>query len=252
MQYPYVDRYDFSLLSKAFLAGLGDSFSAGNIATVLIFVLFLSVIGLTGKRVFLLGLLFVGIVGGMQFSSVMGAWDHVITHLFFLNASRFIYLLLAIYFLYLGIVNIADWWKYKKSNDIQRFRLNLPVFLHCGDKPKVSIEGWLKKIFEAVRFILLTVFIAFVGALLALTFPQNEYIFIVHSFMMAGGDKIFVNLSFILYSLAVILPLIALWILIVWIFLKKRGDTKAILYYKLTGAALCLSAGIGIGCYFLI
>jgi hypothetical protein len=92
---------------------------------------------------------------------------------------------------------------------------------------------------------------AIIIPLVGTIYPQSEYVFIVHSFFMAGGDKELVQQSFDLYSFAMVLPLMITWLAIWILTLGKKRGAKVISYYKGILSALYIATGIGLGYFFL-
>jgi len=126
----------------------------------------------------------------------------------------------------------------------------LPGFLHDLKKTdeKAPMTG---RTSVNMAFIFLTVLIACAVTLLGSVYPQREYIFIVHSYLSAGGDVPFALWSFFQYSLASVLPLMVVWAGVFGAGSKARGNLKALRLYKVISAALFLGVGIGLG-YFLL
>lgn len=239
----------FSLFVPAVMSGLGDSVNPCNFATLLIFIIVLSNIGHTPMRLFLFGGLFIVLAGGIQFLSVLGSWDHFLTLTIALEILCFGYLLIAAAFLFLGVMHALDWWRYKKQCNTECFKLQLPVFFQ--DKVENHSLNLKQKIFTITKHTIVVVFVAIFMPFIGAIYPQNEYVFIVHSFLMAGGDKGFAYWSFGLYSFAMVLPLIAAWLVIWFLALRKKRSVKIISYYKGIMAALFFATGIGLGYFFL-
>jgi len=243
------NEYIFSLFIPAIVTGLGDSFNPCNFATLLIFVTILSNIGNTSKRLFLFGGLFIVLAGGIQFLSALGSWDQFLTLTIALEILTYGYLLLAAAFLFLGVIHAMDWWRYKKQCNTECFKLRLPVFFqeNVENRSLKLRQKIFKNIGNTIVVVFAAIFLPFIGAI----YPQNEYVFVVHSFLMAGGDKGFVYQSFGLYSFAMVLPLIIAWLIIWFLALRKKRGGRIISYYKGVLAALYFAAGIGLGYFFL-
>ena len=241
-QYP-----SFAFL-PAFTVGIQDGINPCGFASALIFILYLSFIGYTQKRVFFLGLLFIVSSGATHFGLAAGLFDFIITAPVVMLFFRIFYFLVAVVFLVLGVLNIMDRWQYRKYFDTGRFKCKVPAFLRDLQSEKPANKT--KKFLIAVKFILLAVVIGFLVTLCGSIYPQRDYIFIVHSYLMAGGDAKFAFLSFAQYGVASVVPLVTVWIAILFLGLARK-KIKVILYYKGISAALFLSIGIGLG-YFLL
>ena len=248
----YMDRYNLKqypsfALFPAFTAGIGDSINPCGLASALILIMYLSLVGYTQKRVFWLGLLFILFSGLTHFGLAAGFFDYIIATPGVMHTLRILYFLLAAVFLVLGFLNISDRWQYEKYFDTGRFKYKVPAFFETLSDEKPA--GKVKKFFIFVRFILFAMGSGFIVTLCSSIYPQDEYIFIVHSYLMSGGNAKFVFLSFFYYSVTANLPLITAWIVILFLG-RARKKMKMILYYKGISAALFLSVGIGLG-YFL-
>lgn len=238
----------FALL-PAFTAGAYDGINPCGFASVLIFAVYLAYVGHTQKHIFWLGILFVISAILTHYTLAIGMFDAILLLPIALYAIRVIYWFLAASFLMFGVLNILDWWQYKKHFDVTCFRCTLPAYLN--DSKSGQIAGIKKKIFTILLFILLAFFVAVTMTIAGSIYPQREYIFIVHSFLMAGGNSKFALLSFFQYSVASVLPLVLIWIVIFFVGCKARGKAKAISYYKGISSALFLSVGIGLGFFLL-
>jgi len=244
-----LNGFDFSLLVPALTAGLRDSINPCNFASILILIIILSHIAHTPLRIILFGGLFIGLTGGVQMLSVMGFWDPLLTYPIILDVVRMGYFLVATAFLFLGTVHIIDWWRYKKIRDTACFKLKLPVFFQSKSESRPS--KWWQKVLTITRKVITIVFAAVMMSFIGAVYPQSEYMFIVHSFFVSGGDRGFTFQSFGIYSIAMVLPMIMAWIIILCLALWKNRGAKMISYYKGILAALLISTSVGIGYFFL-
>jgi len=249
MNEPNMGEYGFSVLFPALKIGVEDSINPCGIAAALIFVILCSYFGYRQRHIFWLGTLFIASAVGTQHMLGLGYWDLVLTAPFIFNFIRTTYLILAVTFIILGALNISDWRKYKKHLDIECFRLKLPVFFQ--DYQKNRLLTGKHKVLRVINIILFTAFTGFVVTLMGSIYPQNEYVFILHSFLLSGGDRGFVYTSFFLYSLAMNMPTIAAWLTIIWLTRKKKKNVRALLYFKGVISALFFSTGIGLGYFYL-
>jgi len=241
--------FDFSVLVPALTTGLGDSVNPCNFATLLIFVTILSYIAHTPLRIIIFGGLFIAFAGGIQLLSVWGLLDQMLTQPIILDVIRIGYLLTAAVFLFLGIMHILDWWRYKQQSDTKCFKLPLPVFFRNKSEDH-QLKLWKKVLIFSLNLCLVA-FSAFIMSFIGTVYPQSKYMFVVHSFLMAGGDRGFAQQSFSVYSLAMILPLIIAWFVILCLALWKKRGVKIVSYYKGILSALFISTGLGLGYFFL-
>ena len=237
----------FTLL-PAFKVGVNDAINPCGFATVLVFIYYLSAIGYTQKRVFWFGLLFILSSVAAHFGLTIGFFDPIVTSSLVLLLLRAFYFLLTSAFLVLGVLNIMDRWQYEKYSDVRRFRCKVPAFLKDleNEKPYHKIKTFL----VIVEFILLALVVGILVTVCSSLYPQREYIFIVHSYLMAGGNGRFAFASFFQYAVASTWPLVVAWAAVLCLNMARKKK-KAILYYKTILSALFLSVGVGLG-YFLL
>lgn len=233
----------------AFTSGLGDSINPCNFAMLLIFVTILSRVAYGPKEVFLYGCLFICISGGIQYFSVQGFFDQLLTLNIVLEIIRYSYLLIAAALLFLGAMHILDWKNYKKHNNIECFKLQSPVFFQdkFNDRPLDLKERSLAIVQNTGVIVFAASVLSFMGAV----YPQSEYVYILHSFLMSGQNSVLAHQSLGFYSFAMVVPLIIIWFLICFIVFSGKRSVKIVSYYKGVSAALFIATGFGLGHFFL-
>ncbi len=242
-----IKQYPSFMLLPAFTVGMYDGVNPCNFASALVFLIYLSIIGKTQRRIFWLGSLFLMIIVATNVALAFGVFDSLMVMPFADKVVTIGYWAFTAAFFSFGFFDILDWGRYKKSSDTALFRRKLPAFL---DElyPIESISVKKRILFGAIG-VLVTILIAFGVTLAASIFPQREYVFIVHSFYIAGGDVLFAFWSFFQYSVALTLPLIAIWVIVLFLGRVGRTNAKVISYYKGISSALYLAVGVGLG-YF--
>ena len=236
-------------LAAAFKAGLGDGINPCILASVLIFIVYLSFFGETKRRIFVLGLLYVFAAVRMQEMITAGLWDGLLIGPLTQRAINIIYLFLSAGFSVLGVLNFLDWRSQRFSSGMKSLRLKTPAFLRVTEESTVSFGTR-----SALRIILIAILAFLIGAvvtLLAAIYPQTEYIYIVYSFLVSGGDKNLVRDMFFYYSVATALPLIITWVALMLVNLLFKGRENVCVLYNGAMAALYCSGGLGLG-YFAL
>jgi hypothetical protein len=185
----------------------------------------------------------------MQQMIIAGYWDVLLTSSLIIDAINILYLILSVGFITLGILNILDWGGYKKLGSIDSFRIKIPAFSMESRKNNTRIGG--KGIAKLIAVILLTAFCGLLLNLMGAIYPQAEYMYIVHSFGVSGGNIDFVNFMFLHYSVAMSLPMIIAWIVMIVAKFSKTKKLGFVLYFKGIMAALLCASGAGLG-YFVI
>ncbi len=234
-------------LFPAFWSGIKYGFNPLAMTTILGFILFLSFFGKTRKRVIIFGLFFSAAVMVATFFLALGFSDKFFSIPVFYTSVRRFYLMVSGIFIIFGFVYLMDWVRYQKNKETSGFFLKEAVFLN-GPK-------YIKEKFTTVFFlVLLSGFFGFILTLLSSFWPQDEYLFALFSFFMSGNDWKFVMSSFAMYSMAFVLPLIIVWVGIIWILSSSRirmALTKAVSQRKIIASAVFLSMGFGLG-YILL
>lgn len=234
---------------EVLVGGFYDVANPCNGAAIIIFLIYLSILGKSQARVFNLGLLYCLVAWCAHMTALLGAWDGFLTWDVFLIAVRWFYTVLGGVFIILGVLELGDWRRQKSHNMPVKFTLRRPAFLAVleENKPKKSFV-WF---FKTVGLGLLTALISFLGAVLSTAFPQDEIIYIIHSDMMARGSVGFALSAFALYSLVMVAPMVGAWLMVRQLSSTQRGHLRTVSFYKLIVSALYLSIGVGLGYYFM-
>jgi len=238
----------FSLI-PSLTFGVSDGINPCGVTTSLIFFIFLVRVAHTRRQILLLGFVYIIAAGVANYFLLMGAGDIILQGAFIQKMIRILYLVFACVFVLTGVWHFVDWWRYKCANDVKCFRIKLPGFF--GQQPCLKTSSKVAAIFRKGLIALVGIILAFLTAIMANIYPQSEYIFILHSFMMSGGDLVFVWWSFVLYSLAFILPVIITWVFIIWMSERSLVTGKFVSYFKGVLAAVLIATGIGLGYVFL-
>ena len=146
------NRYSSFVLLPAFTAGFYDTLNPCSFASALIFILYLSSVGYTQKRVFWLGFLFIISAALAHFALVVGFFDRILLAPFIGRLLHLFYFLLGIVFLFLGAANIRDWWQHKKYSDVKCFKCKTPAFLQ--DAQSENLVGGKRRFLVFLKFIL--------------------------------------------------------------------------------------------------
>ena len=239
---------DFTHLFSALKTGLMDGGNACNLATVLIFIILCSCFGTTPKKILSVGIVFILAAVSVQYLSAMGAWDGFMTQPSTGFLIRYGYTVLIIVFLVLSVLNGTDWWRYKKHRTVRKLTLYAPVFFRLENQSEIQKGKFTVVLFIGLLAVSLAVSV--VTVLMSVIYPQSMYIFIVHSFLMAGKNLKFAHAACFLYSLSMNVPLITAWFILLWLSIKQKSDPKAVVYYKGVSSVLFFAAAVGLGFYF--
>lgn len=110
------EHLSFALL-PVFTIGAKDGINPCGIAAVLIFIIYLSRVGRTQRRLAGFGALFIASAVMTHFVLLFGAGDPLLASPVVYGAIRAAYLFLAAVFLVLGVLHISDWRRYRKCFD---------------------------------------------------------------------------------------------------------------------------------------
>lgn len=236
-----------AFLLPAFTVGIQDGMNPCGFVSALILVLFLARVGHTRKHVFGLGLVFLLSSLVTDYGLSIGMFDFLLTSSIVTGLIRGLYFFLAAGFIVLGGINIFDRLQYEKYFNPQLFKHATPAFLK---DTRGGLEAKEKGFFVLVKLILLAVGIGAFVTLLSTIYPQQDFIYIIHSYYLSGGEKSFAYASFVQYSIALVLPQLIAWVAVLFLG-EMRARRKVVLYYKGISAALFLSVGIGLGHFLL-
>ena len=239
---------DFFLLIPALQVGMEDSLNPCGLASVVTFILFLSIVGKTKKRLFFLGLFYLIAALRFQWMSCKGYWDMFMVSPKILSIIMGVYGVMAAVFFFLGVVHLMDWIHYRRTLSIEHFKIKSPVFL-MGRQAEISNHR-IRVILKTAALVMTAYFLGGMMTLMGSMYPQQEYIFMVHSFGLSGGNRGFVQSSFFLYSFAMVMPVIAAWVGIFYGFFAQKRRQRNIVFYKGIMFALFCSSSFSLG-YFL-
>ena len=135
-------------LIPAFAAGLTDSVNPCALATSVLFIIFLSVFGVTEKYIRVGGITFIIAFFLTKLVLILGLFDFVLGPLKVQMYLRFGQLLVAVFFIGLGLVHFYDWVTYWRYLDVRRLLIKMPVFLGPRDTavsaPQIKTGKFIK------------------------------------------------------------------------------------------------------------
>ena len=238
-----------SYCATAFKAGLGDSINPCVLASVLLFIVYISFQGKSKRRIFFLGLLYILASVRMQQMIIAGFWDGLLMNSVVQRLISIVYFCIAVGFIVLSALHFLDWQSSRFGYDKRRLWLNGPAFLHARKDTalKPGIRCAIQLVFAAISAYLISA----VFTLIAAIYPQTEYIYIVHSFGVSGGDRNLVKGMFFYYSVAMALPVIVVWVVLMLGKLFSNGRTNIQVFYNGVMASLFCSGGLGL-MYFVL
>ena len=240
--------YGIFQLWPAVKNGFFDGLNPCAGAILLIFVMVLSGVGYTGKRIFVFGLLFIGVTIFMHYVSAIGFWDYLWTLPVVTYWVRIVYFVLSCGFCVIGVLDVADRFRYERHGDIRKFRMPLPIFF-CATEGGSHLSTWLRVAIlgvSGVVIILMAALLTFASAI----YPQSEYVFVLHSHLLSGSNVSLSSRSIFTYSTMMVLPLVIAWLIIFWIGTRKKRNKVLILFYKSILSALFISIGVGLAFSF--
>ena len=242
-------KNSFFEIFSAMKAGFYDGINPCSGATFLLFLVILSWIGYTRKRVLIFGSLFFVSSIFVQYFSAVGLFDYTWIFPVYVFWTRIAYFSLAAIFYVIGFLDFSDRVSFRKHGDIAKFRMPVPEFFLETKNPRQD-SSWLNMLvlgFTGILIFLIAGLLNFGSSI----YPQGEYIFILHSQLMAGSSGIFTLCSVLLYCIMILFFPIAGWFAIIWMSNGAKKSNGVILFYKNILSALFLSIGIGLSIFFL-
>ncbi|VAX35428.1 hypothetical protein MNBD_UNCLBAC01-627 [hydrothermal vent metagenome] len=237
-------------LFSVFVLGLEAAINPLALTTFLLFYRYLADVGKTKKLIIFAGLFFILAVFLVCFLSTIGFGDYIFRQSIILMTVRGIYLSIASVLITFGFLNFIDWRLYWQSQDIKSCRLKAPVF--WGEEQK-SVKS-AKAFFNILYRIFISFIVGAVLMLLVLVWPQDEQIFVIFSSVVAKTESKFAILLLVVYSVAFVLPLVCVWVMVLWVAFNQKAQTlleKFVSQRKIIFSAIFFSVGLGL-MYFVI
>ena len=152
-------------LIPAFAAGLTDSVNPCALATSVLFIIFLSVFGVTEKYIRVGGITFIIAFFLTKLVLILGLFDFALGPLKVQMYLRFGQLLVAVFFIGLGLVHFYDWVTYWRYLDVRRLLIKMPVFLGPRDTAVSAPQ------IKTGKFVFLTIILSIAAAVLESVWP---------------------------------------------------------------------------------
>ena len=224
-------------------------------ATVLLFLIFISIVGTSRKRVVAWGLLFILSILWTNLLLFLGLYDTFLSRPGVIDAMRTIFYVIGCVLLGYGGLNFIDWRRLKRNISQQLLLVSWPILNSKDheDKSPQHNRRFLSKI--SSLFIPTCFFVIFAHGLSVLGFFGHQFYHLyVLMFRSAAQGSVATSYVFLgSYGIAFVFPLIVLCISLGWIAgsdpMKKILREK-LLYYKIICSAVFLSTGLGL-IYFL-
>ena len=242
----------------AFVLGLQAAFSAYAISIILFFVILMSFIGKTKDQIITAGLFFINAVFLTSILTALGYYDHFFNEPGVFEKVLLFYLALAVLFCAVGVLNLIDWFGYKRSGDINRFIVKLPTWFYASKFDGTFLNKGRSLISLLIRnALVMFLSTAFGWAMTVLGyFWWPDYaVFVMIFHFMQEGHRNWAWLSVVLYATAVILPLSFVWLCMVMrMHSKKRPALRpaSVSMFKIFSSSLFLSLGVGLLFVYLI
>ncbi len=232
-------------LWTAFDIGLKTALDPFHVTTALCFFLVLCAWGKSWVELVTMGAGFMFMVFSGELLFCYGFFDVYTTHIVLSKAFKGFYLLFAVLFLGKGVAHFRDWVVYYQGLAGQSASLSRIT------QEAVFIKGLKQRPFSLFKIFWKNIVVLLLGVslvLLSSLAPRDEYLFILFSSLMAGREVKFVLMSFLLYSLAVCLPLMLIWGMILITARSLRAQRILDRWYSQRTIVLsALFIGLGIG-----
>lgn len=226
-------------------AGLFDGLTPCSFATLIFFLSFIFFVCRTRSQVSVWGISFVAGVFAGLFLLNLGKCEGFRALEAFDIVSNAVYLLLAITAIVLGAINMLDWWRCRQSNDASRIILKIPTIEKSG-KNNGNLLYW-------VGFVLFSVTLGVFLSVMSSSCVGQLYLPIMIEIFDSQGFRMRAIANLVLYNLMYVVPLIVSWLVIVFMFKRKRGLKFAYNHMsKFKVIAGGIFFGLGLGLLYMI
>ncbi len=233
------------------VGGFTDSINPCALTTIVFFVILLSFFVNHRKVMVVFGGCFILGVLGMIFLLTMGFEDPIRSSPIFFLVCRIIYLVIALVAVGLGIMNLRDWWFYKRKKPTDSIGMKFPVISQRLDQMIVKISSdWKNALWFPFACVLAGILSAFVMSI----YPEQTYISMAVYTMNVQQQSMNAIMSLFLYSLCFVFPLVFSFIFIVLSsqskdFLTIVGRYRSAI--KMICSAVFFAIGLGLMYAFL-
>ncbi len=229
----------------AFVIGLKESISPLVLATFLTFYLLMSWGGSSFKRTLSVGSLFLGMNLLTKFILMLSLWDPILIRPFSIYMLIIGYSLFALVFLYFGFAYFGEWLKYRPET-LNQGTVKLPAFMNNKeDRPSSKSRTFY--------LMAISLGLAFLTSILSDAAAGDSLVYSNFAYLCSLKRPVLACLSWLIYNLTRIWPVLVIWFLILGVVRKKKVKellTKTIVKFKIVTSAACFGMAIGL-IYFI-
>ena len=239
---------------EVFIQGLRDGFGFLPSINILLFFIFLVVLGRTRGEIVILGFFFLLSIWIAHDFLIFGIFDAALRQKAVFVGIETIYLLLALGLMILGVCHLWDWFCFRKNSESGHCLINV-----TWPQKKTSVDV-VKFEWSELRRLALKGAIAFFTGLILMVLSSlsvDDYgTFIDFMGWASGGERRRAIELLITHTLAFSIPLICVWILMLAVASSGKLSEKMRAVFqtsfsKIIAAAVFLSLGVGLGYTFL-
>lgn len=233
------------------MGGLTDSINPCALTTIVFFVISLFFFVNHRKGMVVFGGCFILGVMGTIFLLTMGLADPVRSSPIFFLACRIIYLVIALIAVGLGVLNLRDWWVYKKRKSADSAGMKFSVISKRLDQLLAKISSDWK---NALWFPFVCGAVGILTAFVMSIYPEQTYISMTVYTLNVQQQSMNAIMSLFLYSLCFVFPLVFLFVFILLSSQSKFFLTIAARYrpmIKMGCSAVFFAIGLGLLHVFL-
>jgi len=244
-----------------FYRGLTEGLNPCAFTAIVLFLIFLSILGKTPHHILVLGTHFILAYLVITLVIFMGLLDLIIGSIKIQIALRYVFLLLGVAAIGLGIVHLWDWWWYKKEQDVKHFIIKkYPILLFSDELISGDAKGSgdFSSYYKNKNVWQRPVFGAWVGgivtALLGSLWPPSYMLTSHYPGLYTAGEQFTTFTVFVVYTFLFILPMIVVFAVLLYLthtekILQRRKE--AISLVKIVFSALLLGVGAGLIYFFI-
>lgn len=231
-------------LTQSIQTGIKDSVTPYVLSATLFFVLLLYCIKKDKLPRNTFSAFFIGGYVLSTFGLIFGTFDVFLNNLLFTQIVRIGNLILGLIFVWVGLINLRDWWRLKKHDAFNQLVVKSILFF-SDETTQGKKVSWFR--IQCIRW---GAFLwGMLAALLGSAWGPDKDLFVMIAYLIKGNNQLEAYWGIGIYSLVQSWLLFFVWFLTAYIRLSDSSQAwieKNISFIKIIGAAIFISIGSGI------
>lgn len=221
-----MDSTQYSFI-PAFTLGLKDSLSPYSLALPILFLVLIMFFGRNLLLIYWFGCIYFLTAIYVHFKVLTGHFDGLLNLPFAADFLENLALIYASVFLIFGILNLIDWLKLRNGQTAADCILKIPSFVYENAADEKTRNGklntdLLKKVSFIIYLTMMFILGGFLSIILQATLYKDYFLTLLSYCFFSGKYTLFAGQSFLAYSVAFTLPMVFLWLCVVF-FAKRKS-----------------------------